>query len=1082
MMEYLRSRGEGIALLMILCAFLAPSVLAQTAELSGFVRDTSGAVVTKATVKAVSTSTGRSQTANSDESGLYRFSLMQPGVYDFDVTANGFQKQVRSGVRLHIGDRVQLDFVVEVETIQSSVTVEADGGSMPAVSGDSPTVSSLVDSRQLQAMPLNGRSLDRAILLVAGNVGSSADQPRIGGTPPVGGSFWTVDGIPYQDVALGRAVPTAGVGLGQFPSLDNLEEVKIESSLAKAEHDGPVPISILTKAGTNEFHGSVFWFNRNREFSARPFFLNAATPKPVFNRNEFGAVIGGPVIRNRTFFQFSYEGMRRRTASSVALSVAPQALRDGDFGGLDAVLDPLSGVPFANNRIPVSRLDARSRLLQDFVPLPNAQGTGPAGTGVNYYSTVGEFINHDKLSLRIDHYFNERHSLTSNLNHSDSSPTFAAYGGPANFGNLSDTGRRTKTGSLALNSSFHSTLHNEFRYSYFMNMEMYQGQNTDFNPATIFPSLYQPLTIGGLPTVSITGYQGVRDFGGASGYAPQITNQFSDNLTKTFGSHALKAGFTAAWVRQSRPPNTEPPAFGSFTFNGRYTNNPYADFLLGHPVSTSRSQPSLISLLHYGRFGAFVQDDWKMHPQLTLSFGLRIVSQSAPAERDGNMSNFDPVTGTFVVRSVNGEIPSMSIPRIMQAYPIGKSEDIGWGSNLMVADKANYAPRLGFAWRPFGDGRTVVRGGYGVYYSYVYHGYGLFGTFFANPPFMLSETFEANAGTTPSLSLANPFPGTGAIGSNPRLLAIQRDLKLGVSQQWNLTVERELSPGLGVRISYIGNKGQNLTRSQSNWNLPAVQAPGTIQSQRPYQPWSDIPVLLFDGQSITHQMQTEVTQRYRNGFMLQASYTWNKSLDNLPNAGITQNPRDYRADRGNSDGIRHHAFYATALYELPFGSGKALLSSDNTMSRMLIGGWSLSGSAQLLSGSPFSIGFTPTQAGWYANRADVVPGADLYPENRSAARWFNPDAFRTPQPFTFGNSARNMLIGPGSRSVDVAVLKDFTIRENLRLQFRAEAFNVTNSVSLGTPAANISTPQNVGVIRSSSVPARNIQFGLKVIF
>lgn len=1059
-----------------------PALFAQTAELSGYVRDRSGGAVAKASIKVSNSANGISRTTLTAESGLYRFALLQPGIYDFDVTAEGFQKQSRTGIRLHVGDRVVLDFTVEVAKVETSVTVAAGTSEMPVVSPDNPTVSTLMDARQMQAIPLNGRALDKLILLTAGNMGTNAGQPRIGGTPLVGGSFWTVDGIPYQDVALGRAVPTASVGLGQFPSVDNLEELKIDSSLAKAEYDGPVAVSILTKAGTNQFHGTAFWFNRNREFAARPFFSSPTQLKPVFNRNEFGGVFGGPVIRNRTFFQFSYEGMRRRTARTVALSVAPANLRNGDFTGLSELRDPLSGLPFPNNRIPTARIDTRSSQLQAYVPSANAAGTGPAGTGINYYGMVGEYINHDRFSLRLDHNFNDRNRATVSLNSSDSSPTFASYGTPANYGNLSDTGRKTRTGSLALNSTLSPRAYNEFRYSYFMNMEMYQGQNLNFNPGTIFPGLYQPLTIGGLPTVSITGYQGISDYGGASGFAPQITNQFSDNLSRSFGVHNVKTGFDFALVRQSRPPNTEPPAFGSFSFNGRYSNNPYADFLLGYPVTTSRSQPSLISLLHYARFAAFVQDDWKVTPSLTLSLGLRYVTQTAPQERDGNMSNFDPATGRFVVRSVGGKVPAMSIPRILAAYPIGKSEDIGWGSDMMVTDWVNFAPRVGFAWRADRTGRTVIRGGYGIYYNYVYHGYGLFGTFFANPPFQLSETFEAAAGNTPSLTLADPFPGAGTINSNPRVLAVQRNLRLGYSQQWNLTVERELARSLGVRVSYIANKGNNLTRSQNNWNLPRTQAAGTIQSQRPYQPWSDIPVLLFDGQSITHQMQTELTQRFRSGFQIQASYTWNKSLDNLPDAGRTQNPYDYRADRADSDGIRHHAFYTSALYELPFGRGKQLLSSGSPALLWVVGGWNLSGSLQLMSGAPFSVTFSPTQAGWYATRADVVAGASLYASNRSAAQWLNPAAFREPAPFTFGNASRNLLFGPGLRQIDLGLFRNIPIRDKAQLQFRAEAFNFSNSISLGTPGANISAPQNLGIIRSSQTAERNIQFGLKLTF
>jgi hypothetical protein len=280
----------------------------------------------------------------------------------------------------------------------------------------------------------------------------------------------------------------------------------------------------------------------------------------------------------------------------------------------------------------------------------------------------------------------------------------------------------------------------------------------------------------------------------------------------------------------------------------------------------------------------------------------------------------------------------------------------------------------------------------------------------------------------------------------------------------------------------VGNKGNNLHRSQTNWNLPREQRPGTIQSQRPFQPWSNIPALTFDGQSITHQLQTLLTWRYRNGLQLQGSYTWNKTLDNVPAAGLTQNPYDYALDRAEADGIRRHAFYLSGLYDLPFGPGRRFWNGDSLVERYVTGGWTVAGTTQIMSGAPFSVTFTPTAAGWYATRADVVPGAPLYPSTQNADGWFNAAAFRVPEPFTFGNSARNLLFGPSLKSVDLAMFKNIPFTESWSLQFRAEAFNLPNSLSLGTPAANISFPQDVGRIRSSQVSERTLQFGLKLLF
>lgn len=1067
---------RSLTLATILGAMIVGPAFGQTttATLLGTIRDASGAVVPAANASVANERTGIEAQALTDGEGNYLFANLPPGSYRLSVTKAGFLSLDVERLVLYLSSTVRRDAILEPGSVEQVISVV---DSVPTIGTDTSGISNVVDALQITSFPVNGRTVDRLIQFTAGNMGTNPGQPEIGGTPRIGGAFWNVDGVPYQDVALGRAVPTSGVGLGQFPSLDSLEEVKVESTLAKAEYAGPVSIGLLTKAGTNQFHGSLFWFNRNREFGARPFYLSSERPKPAFNRNEFGGVLGGPVIRNRTFFQFSFEGMGRRTARPISLSVGTQALRDGDFSGLPSLRDPLANAPFPSNRIPAARIDSRAQRLQEFIPVPNAAGTGAASTGINFFDSVGEQLDHDRYTLRIDHVLMKKHRLMVNLNHADSSPTFLATGSPRNFGNLADNGRRTKTGSLGINSNVTATLLNEFRYSYFMNMEFFQGQNKDFNPSTIIPGLYQPLSIGGLPTISIAGFQGISDFGGADGLAPQITNQISNNLTKVISRHALKAGFELASVRQSRPPNTEAPSFGQFVFNGRYTNNGYGDFLLGTPVESARARPSLVSLLHYVRWAGYLQDDWKVNSRLTLNLGLRFEGQTGPAERDGSMSNFDLATGRFVVRSENGQFPPQSIGRLLEAYPINKSEDIGWGSTLITGDHSNFAPRLGFALRPFANNKTSIRGGYGLYYILGYHGYGMFGTFFANPPFFLSETFEAVAGDTPSLTLASPFPGTGAIPANPRILAVQRQLRLGYSQQWALSLERELAPNIGLRLSYIGNKGNNLHRSQTNWNLPREQRPGTIQSQRPFQPWSNIPALVFDGQSITHQMQMELTQRYRWGLQFQTSYTWNRSLDNVPSAGLTQNPYNYALDRSHSDGIRHHVFYLASLYDLPFGK-----SAKNKVKRYLVAGWTLSTALQARSGSPFNVTFNPTSAGWYATRADVVPGASLYPSRRTEDEWFSAAAFRTPAPFTFGNSARNLLFGPGQTVLDLSVLKNVPVTERWTLQFRADAFNLPNSPSLGNPAANISFPQNVSRIRSSSVPERNLQFSLKVLF
>ncbi len=443
------------------------------------------------------------------------------------------------------------------------------------------------------------------------------------------------------------------------------------------------------------------------------------------------------------------------------------------------------------------------------------------------------------------------------------------------------------------------------------------------------------------------------------------------------------------------------------------------------------------------------------------------------------MANFDFGNGQYVIRTVDGQLPRLAIPKLLAAYPYVTSEANGWGSDLLQSDKNNFAPRFGFAYRPMGGNKTVIRGGYGIFYNISPVFIGLRQISLNNTPFQLSETFSAAAGATPTLTLANPFPGGGTIAANPNITAVNRNVRNTLAQQWNLTVEHEVMPNLGVRVSYIGNKATRVPWYTYERNAPLVQGPGTLQSLRPNQPWGSISTLDTNGNSNTQQMQIEVTRRYLTGLFLQGSYTWNKSLDNVPIAASVQNPYAAYLDRGNAEAVRQHVAYLSATYDLPFGRGRKFLTSG--VGSALFGGWQLATITQLRSGTPFSVSFSPTQPGWIANRADVV-SSDFYGSNQSISNWFNTSAFAVPATYQYGNSGRNNLFGPGQVLVDMSVLRDIAIRERVKLQFRAEAFNMPNHPVFSNPAANISNAATVGKITTTSSPNRAIQFGLKLLF
>jgi hypothetical protein len=1048
-------------------AFLAIySLLAQstTGTLTGTVRDVTGAVIAGAELRIINVGTGTALTTKTNGEGDYVVPNLPPATYQIHAEMPGFRSVEVKQIRLLTSQTIRTDISLEPGALEQSINVEA---TLPVVNSESSSLANNVDTHAVVSLPLNGRTLDRLILITPGNTSDSPSNPKLAGSLHWGGNYFTIDGSAFNDLGNGGAAYSYQTALSTTPSIDTIQEYKIETNNAKAENEGSAAISIITKSGTNDLHFTLFEFNRNRALAAKQFFATGQ-PKPAYNRNEFGATAGGPIIKNKAFIFGSYEGMRQRTASTPFLSLGTAAMRRGDFSGLGAIRDPLSDAPFANNQIPASRLNPQAQKLLEFVPLPNSPGSGPAGTGPNYVTSVGNIIDVNRYSIKADHNFNSNNSINAVLTYSKGSPYFVALGTPANYGNFGDGGYITKGGSLGYNQTISPTILNEARYSYFNHASIRIGQNTDFNPATIFPTLYQPLPIGGLPNVSMTGFAGIGDSGG-SARAPQITQQLTDNLSILSGAHTFKTGFDIGFGRISTNPGAGGSSFGSFSFNGRYTGNAFADFVLGNPVSANRTTPFLPNLLYNTRYGMYAQDDWKVSSKLTLNLGVRYSLQTQTQERDGSFSNFDFASGQFVVRTEGGQLPRLAIPRLLQTYPYVESEKIGWGSDVILADHNNLAPRFGFAYRPFNDNRTVIRGGYGIFYNIIPVYIGIRQISLNNVPFVLAETFEAAAGNVPSLSLANPFPGSGTLSPNPSITAVNRQIRNTYAQQFNFTIERELAAGTGLRVSYVGNKGTRVPWYTYNRNLPIVQKAGTIQSNRPYQPWADIPTLDTNGSSITHQLQVEAIRRYAQGLFVQASYTWNKTLDNVPIVGGPQNPYNAALDRGNGDSIRPHVFYLSATYDLP------------VFKNSILGGWQLASIVQLRAGVPFSVAFTPTQAGWYANRADVV-SPDLYPENRGIENWFNPAAFATPAPFTFGNSARNMLFGPGQQVVDLSVLKDTKIAERYTVQFRAEAFNFSNTPSFGNPSANISVPATVGKIRGTTVSARAIQFGLKLIY
>lgn len=1090
---------EKFTLCLLAVLLVTPAALAQnvTGTIVGTVTDASGAVVSSAGLAVVNEGTGIEYKAATSETGEYVVANLPSGSYSVKAELQGFKPSVTKGVRLLANRTARVDVSLEPGSLQQAIEVQA---SAPVVNSENATVGNILEANVITTIPLNGRTLDRLIRISAGVTSDSASNPRVAGSAYWGGIQFSVDGAMYNDTGNGGGAYSYRNGLSTLPSVDAIQEFKMDSNNQKAEYEGSVAVTVVSKSGTNDLHGSLIWFNRNAAFGARTYFNHAPAAKPSFNRNEFGYTLGGPVFlpkiyngRNKTFFFTSYEGLRERTQPNYLTSVATQAMRNGDFSGLPSLRDPLSGLPFPNNQIPSDRIDARSKTLIGYVPLPNQTGLGPAGTLSNYRWAVGNLSDINRYGARIDHRFSERDSLWVNLNHSKGYPYFVAVGYPNGYGNWENGGYSTQSANITWNHTVSPRTLNELRFVYFRHASTRQGMNRGFNPQTIFPNVY-PVSYGGLPNINIGNHVAIGDYGG-SDPGTELTPQFINNVTLVRGSHTIKIGADLAHHKVLSNPQVagmgsglaNNAGLGRADFNGRYTSggvsaqpaHMFADFVLGYPVSTSRATTSPNLLFLAPRYSFFIQDDWRVSPRLSVNLGMRYMYQEPWYERNDTIANFDFNSNRIIIHS--DTLPSQAIPRLVSAYPIVMAKDAGFTSDDMQADKNNFGPRIGLAYRPFGDTKTVIRTGFGVFYNFLPVFIGPRQRGFNNPPFLLAESFEAAAGIVPSITLASPFPGGGAISPNPDVTAVQRDIKNSESYQWNFTVDREIRANLGLRVSYVGNRSTHLPWYNYPVNLSREQIPGAIQPNRPYQPWANINLLAGGGNSVLHQLQVEAIQRYSNGLNFQIEYSWNRSLDDVPVVGGPQNPYNARIDRGNSDQIRRHIWTFAGSYDLPFGSGKKYLSGAHPVLKHVVGGWQISSITYLRTGTPFSPSFTATQTGWRGGRPSVVAGAELYPAEKTLDQWFNPAAFYIPAPFTWGNAPRNMLFTPGDIVIDASVLKDFSLYERMRAQFRFEFFNAPNRPNWGGPGSNISTVASVGKITGRG-DQRQVQFGLKLLF
>lgn len=1079
--------------------FLALSVSAfaqvEQGVILGAVSDQSGARIAGATVTITNLATNVTQTAHTDAVGNFRSVPLRPGRYSVTVEAPGFKKLVRSGITLEIQAEVHLDVALEVGASAEQITVTADAALLQATEASRGQV---IDNRKIVDLPLNGRDYLQLALLTAGtNVpppGSRFQGFSAGGFR-VSHNNYLLDGMDNnsnQHAAQGRTPQVIS------PSVDAVQEFKVQTTNYSAEFGRNVGgvVNVVIKSGTNEFHGGVFEFVRNEAFNARNFFQEPGSPTPVFRRNQFGGVLGGPIVRNKTFFFVSYEGTKEYTADTAQSTVATPAERRGDFSNSffnnrpAQIFDPATydaqtraRQPFAGNVIPANRIDPVAAHVAGFSPDPNR-----ASIINNYFSNPRSDANTHKGDVRVDHTFGPNDTIYGRfskqhylLTPESSLPAPAFGGGDPAFNENSPMSFVVSHGHI-----FTPALFNTFKVAWNRLLtERGSPLSRNLNPEIGLKGANTELP--GFARFNINGFAGL----GAPANNPQFsdsqTRQLVNDLLWTRGRHTLKAGGNFMFVQS--PHRQAFQSNGVFTFNGNFTrqssNNTmghsYADFLLGIPFN---SQLSNIAQGNQRRriHAAYVQDDFKATSRLTLNLGVRYEYIGPWFEKYNHYSNFD--------------IDASRVdPKLRLAEPGGIAE-----RSTLRPDYNNFGPRAGFAYRL--GSRTVIRSGYGMYFGGVDH----IGDRYlhASAPFFFQSGFNTDS-ITPVIVLRDGFPegATSSAVSNLQTISQDRTNRAPYSQQWNFTLQREVAADIAVEAGYAGTKGNRLLqRFDSNAPEPG---PGNINARRPVTrlevpglsyivtPLADTFRREFSANSNYHALQLKVEKRMSHGLSFLASYVFSKTISDArggADAGGTsdnavQDKNNLKAERSLADEHFANRFVMTANYDVPWGRGRALWSDMPRWADFLIGQWAVGGILTFNSGRRVNIGVQgdPANVGnATAPRPNVVPGENpnLPSDQRTLDRWFNTEAFVRQPNYTFGNAARNLVEAPGLRNLDLAMYKVFRLDETRYFQLRGEFFNASNTPFFGAPGGTLGLA-DFGVV-DSAADARIIQIGMKFYF
>jgi hypothetical protein len=1079
-------------------------------EIRGTVTDAANALVQGAKVTATNTATSLQREQQTDDSGNYSFVNMDAGTYNIQIEKASFGTVKTQNVVLLARATVRVDAELKPAVVGTSIEV------VDARQVITTEMATIVDTRttaDINNLPVNFRagstnSIVAAISYVPGVQTDSGNPPSlsIGGGMPFQATA-SVDGISNINVR------SNGINTEMFPATDGLAEVKVSAISNNAEYAQAGDVTVTSRSGGNDFHGSAFWFHQNGAFDARDFF-STRTGAPFKVSNDFGANVGGPLAKGKTFFFFDFESLRFRNQAVVNSIVAPLDWRTGNLSSVSGALrDPLANnAIFAGNIIPTTRISPIARTLSDALfPTPTVGGNSIGSP--NYRVTPGGANDNDQWDLRLDHNFSSQHSVFGRF--SDKSITRST---PKTLVGTLGTDRvqiKPRNVVLAWNYIARPNMINEFRFGYANNSTVRafgpNGQNFDgyglATSAGILGIRSDAPKGASVPDIGISGLTGT----GSGREALILSNnwQFADNLTWIKGRHNFKFG---ADIRRLR--TTDITSFfsgddlGEYRFNGNFSGNAFADFLLGLPNQTRVANTGRDVDGVTFHTGFYAQDDFRITSRLTINFGLRYEVHPMFFDNARTTSNFDRAfqgPGGRVIIS-DEEARKFTAPSFIASIgntPIVTASEAGLPKTLRYTDYNNFAPRFGFAWRPYGD-RTVIRGGYGIYTATI-----LGSVFYTITGIHVSDvrTFSNTiTNGTPAITLQRPFGGSATapvVGNSDFRRGTQFDGADPYSQQWNLTLEHDLGWNTGFRLTYTGNRtvkmfsSPDLNQVRANTVGFAAARPG-----RSYPNWNIIYVRDPNVNSWYNGVTAELHKRFSNHLMIQSSYTWAKHTSNATgsngsgfaseNGTVPTDRYNLALDYGNVASTRRHRSVTTFAYDIPMPASFV----NNAFSRRILGGWQLSGILLLQTGSfltPTIDGRTDPSGTNTQQRAADRPDytgtsyGNLPSDMRTVDAWFDRSAFSIPNSNIgrFGYVGPGQLVGPGTQSLSTRIQKEVPINQRVQLQLEGAFTNVLNHANFGNPALNVSNA-NFGRITSTQGAenggSRTVQVGMRLKF